>query len=81
MKMHLKISSVKWRSFCPGGDELNMYDFAKIKLVCARWFPGYGITNDLQMLAKSIPEISKHLTNAARLVDLHTLQDLVRIIA
>ena len=23
MKMHLKMSSAKWRSFCPGGDELN----------------------------------------------------------
>ena len=25
MKMHLKMSSVKWRSFCPGGDELLTY--------------------------------------------------------
>ena len=23
MKIHLKISSVKWRPFCPGGDELK----------------------------------------------------------
>ena len=25
MKMHLKISSAKWRPFCPGGDELRGY--------------------------------------------------------
>ena len=25
-KMHLKISSAKWRSFCPGGDELDLHN-------------------------------------------------------
>ena len=25
-KMHLKMSSGKWRPFCPGGDELTLYD-------------------------------------------------------
>ena len=27
MKIHMKISSVKWRPFCPGGDEVTMFDF------------------------------------------------------
>ena len=36
MKMHLKVSSVKWRPFCPGGDELMVWCHAQwsIKSFC-----------------------------------------------
>ena len=33
-KMHLNISSAKWRSFCPGGDELICIS---MNLVCQCW--------------------------------------------
>ena len=33
-KMHLKISTVKWQPFCPGGDELTHWDWRKM---CAIW--------------------------------------------
>ena len=35
MKMHLKISSVKWRPFCPEGYELTKSDWNKMAAVFA----------------------------------------------
>ena len=39
-KMHLKISSVKWRPFCPGGDELTLGQ----EMICCPTAPGRYLT-------------------------------------
>ena len=33
MKMHLKMSSAKWRPFCPGGDELTHWSLQNVAFI------------------------------------------------
>ena len=59
-KMHLKLSSVKWRPFCPGGDEWNnktMYIFYGIYCT-QQFFLWAGPPSKTPML--SLPSIMDH---------------------
>ena len=58
MKMHLKISSAKWRPFCPGGDVLTKTSLSRHQHKTRAWIGDYNFTKEWDVITDQCPNFN-----------------------